>query len=142
MLGGNSLLREWWGIGTACPEKLWMPHPQGCLRLGCMRSRSTRSGGWQPCTWQRVGTRWSKLTFPIQNISIHRNKDRKINLYWNFPKNFHEVHCLLFSFQIHLRENLILKLISNFRLLNKLAACSDSRFFLLTLTILSIALKL
>jgi len=26
MFGRNSSLREWWGIGTGCPEKLWMPH--------------------------------------------------------------------------------------------------------------------
>jgi len=27
-------LREWWGTGTGCPEKLWMPHPWRQSRPG------------------------------------------------------------------------------------------------------------
>lgn len=29
----KSLLREWWGPGTGCSEKLWLPHPLKCPRL-------------------------------------------------------------------------------------------------------------
>ena len=32
----KSLLREWWGAGTACQEKLWMPHTWRCSRPGWM----------------------------------------------------------------------------------------------------------
>lgn len=28
----NSLLRLWWGTGTGCSEKLWMPQPWRCSR--------------------------------------------------------------------------------------------------------------
>lgn len=30
MSGRRSLLRESWGTGTSCPEKLWMPCPWKC----------------------------------------------------------------------------------------------------------------
>lgn len=44
MLGRNSLPWEWWGTGTVCPEKLWMPN-------------SWMSSGWgleQPCLLKGV----------------------------------------------------------------------------------------
>jgi len=34
--GGSSLLREWWGAGIGCPERLWMLHPWRCSRSGWM----------------------------------------------------------------------------------------------------------
>jgi len=40
--GGSSLLWEWWGAGTGCPEKLWMPRPWRCSRAGWM-------GPWVAC---------------------------------------------------------------------------------------------
>jgi len=27
---------EWWGVGTGCSERLWMPHPRRCSRPGWM----------------------------------------------------------------------------------------------------------
>ena len=32
MSGGSLSLREWWGAGTGCPERLWIPHPWRCSR--------------------------------------------------------------------------------------------------------------
>jgi len=52
MLGGSSLPGEWWGAGTGCPERLWMPRPWRCSRPGWMRPWATWSskwGGWWPC---------------------------------------------------------------------------------------------
>lgn len=34
--GRNSLLWEWWDIGTVWPEKLWMSYRQKCLELDWM----------------------------------------------------------------------------------------------------------
>ena len=55
--GGSSLLREWWGAGTGCPERLWMPCPWRCSRPGWMGPwtawSSIRHGGWWPCMQQR-----------------------------------------------------------------------------------------
>jgi len=52
MLGGSSLPGEWWGAGTGCPERWWMPHPGRCSRPGWMGPWATWSskwGGWWPC---------------------------------------------------------------------------------------------
>ena len=46
MSGGNSLQREWWGIVTGCPDRLWLLHPW--MRPWATWS-STRSEGWWSC---------------------------------------------------------------------------------------------
>ena len=68
MLGGNSLLRGWWGTGTGCPEKLWMSHTWKCSRPGWMGLGATWSSGRCPCPWQRVVTRLSLRFLPTQAI--------------------------------------------------------------------------
>ena len=48
----SSLQGEWWGAGTGCPERLWMPHPWRCSRPGWMgpwAAWSSKWGGWWPC---------------------------------------------------------------------------------------------
>ena len=56
MSRGSSLLWEWWGAGTGCPERLWMPHSWRCSRPGWMGPwaawSSIKCGGWRPCLWQ------------------------------------------------------------------------------------------
>jgi len=32
ILGKNSLLREWSGIGTGCPRRWWSHHPWRCSK--------------------------------------------------------------------------------------------------------------
>jgi len=44
-------LRRWWGTGTRCPEKLWMPYPWKCSRPGCTCSCPVWSDRWQLCQW-------------------------------------------------------------------------------------------
>ena len=50
MSGGSSLLWEWWGAGTGCPERLWMLHPWRCSRPGWMGPwaawSSIKCGSW------------------------------------------------------------------------------------------------
>ena len=48
----NSLPWGWWGTGTGCPEKLWMPPHWQCSRPGWMGLWATWSGGRCPCPWQ------------------------------------------------------------------------------------------
>ena len=48
----NSLLWGWWGPGTGCPEKLWLPPPWQCSRPGWTGLWPTWSGGKCPCPWQ------------------------------------------------------------------------------------------
>ena len=52
-LDSSSLLWEWWGAGTGCPET--MLHPWRCSRPGWMGScavwSSVKCGDWQPCLW-------------------------------------------------------------------------------------------
>ena len=54
--GGSSLLWEWQGAGTGCPERLWMPHLWRCSKPGWMGPwaawSSITCGGWWPCLWQ------------------------------------------------------------------------------------------
>ena len=53
MLVRNSLPRGWWGAGTGCAEKLWIPHPRRCSRPGWMGPWAVWSSGRQPCLRQR-----------------------------------------------------------------------------------------
>ena len=48
----NSLLWGWWGTGTGCPEKLWMPPPWACSSPGWTGLWATWSSGRCPCPWQ------------------------------------------------------------------------------------------
>jgi len=70
--GGSSLLWEWWGAGTGCPERLWMPHPWRCSRPGWMGPwtawSSIKCGGWWPCLWRGIGAWWSLRSLPTQAI--------------------------------------------------------------------------
>ena len=68
MLGENSLLRGWWGSGTGCPEKLWMPHPLRCWRPCWMGPWAASSAEWQPFPQQGHGTKWSLRFLPSQAI--------------------------------------------------------------------------
>ena len=72
MSRGSSLLWEWWGARTGCPERLWMPHPWRC----------SRPGGWGPgqlglvldmeagslACCRGIGDSWSLRSLPIQAI--------------------------------------------------------------------------
>jgi len=63
MSGGSSLLWEWWGAGTGCQGRLWMPHPWRCSRPGWMGPwaawSSIKWGGWWPFLW------WGGWSFMI-----------------------------------------------------------------------------
>jgi len=59
-------LRHW----HSCPEKLWVPHPWRCSRLGWMVPRATWSSRWQPCPRQWVGTEWTLRSLPTQAIPL------------------------------------------------------------------------
>ena len=51
-LGGSSLQGEWWGAGTGCPERLWMPCPWRCSRpswMGPWATWSSKWASWWPC---------------------------------------------------------------------------------------------
>jgi len=72
MSGGSSLLWEWWGAGTGCPERLWMPHPWRCSRPGWI-------GPWQPglvlngeidgpACGRGIGASWTLKSLPTQTI--------------------------------------------------------------------------
>ena len=58
----SSLLWEWWGAGTGCPDRLWMHHPWRCSRPGWMGPwaawSSIKGVCWWPCLWQGVGDSW------------------------------------------------------------------------------------
>jgi len=64
--------REWWGAGTGCPERLWMPHPQRCSRPGWIDPwatwYSTRSGGWWPYLWQGG---WNLMVLGVPSNPSH-----------------------------------------------------------------------
>ena len=48
----SSLPGEWWGAGTGCLERLWMPRPWRCSRpdwMGPWATWSSKWGGWWPC---------------------------------------------------------------------------------------------
>jgi len=72
MSGGISLLWEWWGAGTGCPERLWMFRPWRCSRPGWMEpwaaQSSPRSGGWWPCLWQRG---WNLMILGVPSNPSH-----------------------------------------------------------------------
>lgn len=56
MSGGSFSLRDWWGTGKGCPERLWIVHPWRHLRQGWMRLwtiwSSTWFSSWQHFLWQ------------------------------------------------------------------------------------------
>lgn len=54
----NSLLWQWWGAGTGCPEMLWILHPWKCLR-----PEEICSNGWCACSGSRGRTRWFFSSF-------------------------------------------------------------------------------
>ena len=58
---GKFSLRGWWGLGTGCPEEMWVLHLWRCLSPGWMGpwvawSRAS-SSGLQPCL-QQMGWNW------------------------------------------------------------------------------------
>jgi len=55
--------RGWWHTGTGCPRRLWMPHSWRHSRPGWMWLWAAWSGGWWPCAWQGVETRWALWSF-------------------------------------------------------------------------------
>jgi len=73
MWGGSSLLGEWWGAGTGCPERLWMPPSipggvQGQVGWGPGEPGlvlNVEVGG--PACGEGVGPSWS-LRIPTQAI--------------------------------------------------------------------------
>ena len=72
MSGGSFLLREWWGAGTGCPERLWILHPWMCPRPGWMGPWAIWSSTWSnacnPAHGRGVGTWWSLWSLPTQVI--------------------------------------------------------------------------
>jgi len=75
---GSSLLWEWWGVGTGCPERLQMPHPWRCSRMGPWATWSRiKCGGWWPCLWWGFGASWSLRSLPARAI---------LNLWWFYNK--------------------------------------------------------
>jgi len=52
MLGGNFPMREGWGAGIGCQEKLWMLCPWRCSRAAWTGPWAAWSNGWQPCPKQ------------------------------------------------------------------------------------------
>ena len=70
--GGSSLPEEWWGAGTGCSERLWMPRPWRCSRPGWMGPWaawfSTECGGWWPCLWQGG---WSFMILEVPSNTGH-----------------------------------------------------------------------
>jgi len=68
----SSLLWEWWGAGTGCPERLWMPRPWRCSRPGWMGPWAAWSildvevGG--PACGGGVGASWSLRSLPTRAI--------------------------------------------------------------------------
>lgn len=70
MFGGNSSLGAWWGTGTGCLERFWMPQPWRFSRPDWMQPWATWSSEWHSCPWQGVGRRWSLKLLPIPSYSI------------------------------------------------------------------------
>lgn len=59
----NSVLRGWWGTGSGCLEKLWIPGSiQGKMGWGLWAASSS---GRCLLPWQRVGTSWSLRPKPF-----------------------------------------------------------------------------
>jgi len=81
-------LREWWGAGTGCSEKLWMPHPWRCSRPGWMGPWATWSSSWQPYLWHGG---WNLLIFEVPSNPSH------LVTLWNILNN-RQVHPFCFFF--------------------------------------------
>ena len=79
---GSFSLRERWGAGTDCSERLWTPHPWRCLRPGWMMPwptwSSTWCSNWQPCLWQGS---WNLMILedPMIQTSTKRKGAKKQN---------------------------------------------------------------
>ena len=58
----------WWGPGTDCPEKLWLPPPWQCSRPGWTGLWATWSGGRCPCPWQGG---WIQMIFKVPSNPTH-----------------------------------------------------------------------
>ena len=52
ILGRNCSLGGWGGLGTGCPEKLWLLHPWKCSRPGWMGLGAICGDGNCPWPWQ------------------------------------------------------------------------------------------
>jgi len=72
MSGGSFLLRERWGAGTGCPERLWMPHLWRCSKQSWMEPWGTWPSTWfsggQSCLWQ-VG--WNVMILELSSNPGH-----------------------------------------------------------------------
>ena len=79
--GGSSLLCEWWGARTGCPERLWMPRPWRCSRPGWMGASAAWSsikwGGWWSCLW------WGGWS--LMNLEVPSNPSYSMIL-WKFTQ--------------------------------------------------------
>ena len=64
----NSSLWGWWGPGTGCPEKLWLPPPWQCSRPGWMGLWATLSSGRCPWSWQGW---WNQIVFKVTSNPNH-----------------------------------------------------------------------
>ena len=56
---------RWWGAGTGCLEKLWVPHTWRCSRPGWMEPWAAWSCA---CPWQSVETTWPLRSLPTKGI--------------------------------------------------------------------------
>jgi len=59
----EEILWGWWGRGTGCPEKLWLPPPWQCSRPRWTGLWATWAGGRGLCPWQGG---WNKMIFKVQ----------------------------------------------------------------------------
>lgn len=55
---------RWWGTGTECPKKLWMPHPLKRSRSGWMETWAAWSYGWELHPQQGIGSGWPLRSLP------------------------------------------------------------------------------
>lgn len=58
----------WWGTGTDCTEKLWVPYRGRCSRSSWMGHWAAWSGVGCPSVWREVRKRGSLSSFPSQAI--------------------------------------------------------------------------
>jgi len=113
--GGSSLLCEWWGVGTGCPERLWMPCPWRWSMPGWMGPwaawSSIKWGGWWPCLW-RGGWRSMILEVPSNpgHVILWKSTELSSNNSVSVQKGYNRIlpvvrlhHWLAATLLLHIR---------------------------------------
>lgn len=75
-LGWYSPLREWWGPGIGCPEKLWLSHLWKCSNPAWMRLWAIWDSEKCPWPWQEG---WNSVIFKVPS-------NQNILLWLNYPQ--------------------------------------------------------